>query len=199
MSYEIGELQRQLANMIRVGVIAALDEENARVKVKMAGLSTDWLPWGTVRAGTTRTVSMPSEGEQVLVFSPYGDTAQAVVGPSIFQESHPSPSVSKDIEKTIFPDGSFVEYDSASNTLTVTVAANGNVIINCQSATVNAAEKLQVNTPEAEFSGHMTIKNGLAIEGGTVTHDGVNISKTHTHIGSPTAPAGPITPTGAPT
>lgn len=198
MSYELGELQRLLANMIRVGTIAALDEAKARVKVRAAGLTTDWLPWGTGRAGSTRTVSMPSVGEQVVVFSPYGDTAQGVVGFSLYQDAHPSPSNTKDKETTIYPDGSTVEYDSASNTLTVTVAGSGNVVVNCKNATVNAETKVQVNTPEAEFSGHVTIKNGLAIEGGTVTHDGKNISKTHTHVGSPSAPSGPQTPTGAP-
>lgn len=198
MSYEVGELQRQLANLIRVGVIAELDEENARVKVKVAGLTSAWLPWGTSRAGSTRTVCMPSPGEQVLVFSPYGDTAQAVVGHSIFQDAHPAPSVSKDKPTTIYPDGSTVEYDSVSNTLTVTVAGAGNVIINCKNATVNAETKLQVNTPEAEFTGHVTVKNGLAIEGGAVTHDDVNIGKTHSHAGSASAPSGPVSPTGNP-
>ena len=198
MNYEVGELQRQLANLIRVGVISELDEANAKVKIKVAGLTSTWLPWGTSRAGSTRTVCMPSPGEQVLVFSPYGDTAQAVVGHSIFQDAHPSPATSKDKPTTVYPDGSTVEYDSASNTLTVTVAGAGNVIINCKNATVNAETKLLVNTPEAEFSGHVTVKNGLAIEGGTVTHDGKNISKTHTHEGPSSAPSGSVSPTGAP-
>lgn len=198
MNYEVGELQRQLANLIRVGVISELDEENARVKVKVAGLTSAWLPWGTSRAGSIRTVCMPSPGEQVLVFSPYGDTAQAVVGHSLFQESHPAPATNKDKPTTVYPDGSIVEYDCASNTLTVTVAGAGNVIINCKNATVNAETKLQVNTPEAEFTGHVTIKNGLVIEDGAVTHSGKNIGKTHTHEGPSSAPSGPASPTGAP-
>lgn len=198
MSYEIGELQRQLANLIRVGVIDELDEANARVKVKVAGLLTDWIPWGTSRAGSTRFVSMPSLGEQVVLFSPYGDTSQGVVGFSLYQDQHPAPSNSKHAEVTVYPDGSVIEYNSETNTLTVTVSGSGNVILNCKTATINAESNVLVNTPEAEFSGHVTIKNGLAIEGGTVTHDGVNISKTHTHKGSPTAPTGPVSPTGTP-
>lgn len=33
---------------------------------------------------------------------------------------------------------------------------------------------------------------------GTLTHNGVNIGDTHTHIGSPTAPLGPVSNTGVP-
>lgn len=33
---------------------------------------------------------------------------------------------------------------------------------------------------------------------GTLTHNGINIGDTHTHQGSPTAPLGPVSPTGAP-
>lgn len=157
MNYEVGELQRQLANLIRVGVISELDEGKARVKVKVAGLTSDWLPWGTGRAGSTRSVSMPSVGEQVLVFAPYGDTAQAVVGPSIFQDNHPSPSTSKNKETIIYPDGSTVEYDSSSNTLTVTVAASGNVVVNCKVATINAETSATVNTQTAKVDASTSV------------------------------------------
>lgn len=33
---------------------------------------------------------------------------------------------------------------------------------------------------------------------GTLTHNGVNIGDTHTHVGPTTAPPGPVSPTGAP-
>lgn len=33
---------------------------------------------------------------------------------------------------------------------------------------------------------------------GTLTHNGINIGDTHTHIGPTTAPPGPVSPTGAP-
>lgn len=202
--FNIGELQRQLANLIRVGKVVELDEANARVKVSASGLTTAWLPWGTGRAGTTRTTSMPTVGEQVMLFSPYGDTAQGVVGFSLYQDDHPAASDSKDKERTIYPDGSVVEYDSASNTLTVTVAAAGKVIINCKEATVNAETSVTLNTPDTFCKGKLTVdglitgKTGATLTNGSVTHNGKNIGDTHTHIGSPTAPAGPRTPTGAP-
>lgn len=199
--FNIGELQRQLANLIRVGKVVELDEANARVKVSASGLTTAWLPWGTGRAGTTRTTSMPTVGEQVMLFSPYGDTAQGVVGFSLYQDDHPAASDSKDKERTIYPDGSVVEYNSASNTLTVTVAAAGKVIVNCKEATVNAETKVTLNTPDTFCTGKLTVtglitgQEGATLNGGSVTHNGKNIGSTHTHTGVQSGP----TTTGAPT
>jgi phage baseplate assembly protein V len=156
--FNLGEVQRQLANLIRVGKVVELDEANARVKVQASGLTTAWLPWGAARAGATRKTSMPTVGEQVVVFSPYGDTAQGVVGFSLYQDNNPAASDSKDKERTIYPDGSVVEYDSASNKLTVTVAEAGNVVINCKVATVNADTSVTVNTNKATIHAESNVK-----------------------------------------
>lgn len=209
MSYEASEAQRLQANMIRIGTIAQLDAANARVKVNVSGLTTDWLPWIVQRAGATRTWSAPRAGEQVVVLAPYGDTSQGVVLPSIYQDDHPAPAASQDKESTVYPDGSTVEYDSASNTLTVTVSGAGNVVVNCKQATVNADTSVTLNTPEANCTGNLTvagvtttgglvstgaaggaqitggaqIDGGVTMTGGSVTHDGKNVGSTHTHSG----------------
>ena len=146
------EIERLLANMIRIGVVSELDEANARVKCSVGGLTTDWLPWQTGRAGATRTWSAPRPGEQVIVLSPYGDPSQAVVLPSVYQDDHPAPATSKDKETTVFPDGSTFEYDSASNTYTQTVAGSGNWVFNCKHATINATEDITVNTKHANVN-----------------------------------------------
>lgn len=115
--YEIGEMQRAMANLIRVGKIVGLDEANARVKVSVGGLTTDWLPWAVSRAGGNRTWSAPEIGEQVVVMSPHGDPAQGVVLPSIYQDDHPAPANSKDIDRTEYADGTVTEYNRATHRL----------------------------------------------------------------------------------
>lgn len=209
------ETERILANLIRVGTVAQLDEANARVKVSVAGLTTDWLPWITARAGATRTWSAPRPGEQVVVLAPYGDPAQAVVLPSLYQDSHPAPSNTKDAEHVIFPDGSTVDYNSASNTLNVTVAGAGKVVVNCKEATINAETSVTLNTPQTTCKGKLTVEGLLTylagmngstgsgaaatiagnvnFTGGSLTHNSKNIGSTHTH----TDPQGGTT--GAPT
>lgn len=203
MSYELAELERLVANLIRVGVVSELDEANARVKVRTGGLTTDWLPWLTHRAGATRTWSAPRAGEQVLVLAPYGDPAQAVALPAIYQDDHPAPATTKDKERVVFPDGAFVEYDSAAKVLTVTTA--GNVVINCANATVNADTSVTLNTPQTTCTGKLTvhglftylagmvgsggsgasaqISGGFALTGGSLTHNGKDVGSTHKHSG----------------
>lgn len=170
------EIERLLANLIRVGVVAELDEAEARVKVRVGGLLTDWLPWLTGRAGATRTWSAPRPGEQVLVLSPYGDPSQAVAMPSIYQDAAPAPAASKDVERVVFPDGSIVEYDSASNTLTVTVAGSGNVVVNCKQATINASDSVTLNTPQTTCTGKLTVEGLLTYMAGMVGSGGSGAS-----------------------
>jgi len=209
------ETERILANMIRVGAVSELDEANARVKVKAAGLTTDWLPWITARAGATRTWSAPRPGEQVMVLAPYGDPSQAIVLPAIYQDSYPAPANTKDAEHVVFPDGTTVDYNSASNTLNITVAGAAKVIVNCKEATINAETSVTLNTPQTTCKGKLTVEglltylngiNGSAgsgaaatiagpvnFTGASLTHNGKNIGSTHTH----TDPQGGTT--GAPT
>lgn len=88
-----------------------------------------------------------------------------------------------------------------------------NININCKQANITASESVKFDTPEATFTGNVTIdldlnvKGNVSIDqdlevtgattlGSTVTSNGKDISDTHTHIGSATAPTGPIVNTG---
>lgn len=197
-NYDLTEMNRALSNMIRVGNIRAVDVANARVRVAFGGCVSDWLPWGTARAGNRRDWTVPNVGEQVMVFSPFGDPTQAVVGPSIFQDDFSAPATSADQDATVYPDGTTVDYNSATNTLTVTVAGSGNVVINCKVATVKADTSVTIDTPETTCTGNLTVKKSftmgqeggsatmkgnVAIEGGSLTHNGKNVGSTHAHSG----------------
>lgn len=125
--YELSEISRLFANLIRVGKISELDEANARVKVQTSGLTTDWLPWGSMRAGKTRAWSPPQVGEQVVLASPFGDMGQAVVIGSLFSDDSPAPAASKDQETVVYPDGAQQDYNSASHAFTLQVPAGGSI------------------------------------------------------------------------
>lgn len=198
-AFAVAELERLLANLVRVGVVAALDEAAARVTVDLGEVVTDWLPWVTHRAGATRTWSAPRPGEQVLVLAPYGDLAQAVALPAIYQEAHPAPASTKEVEHVVFPDGSAVDYDSAAHRLTVT-AGSGQVVVNCGAATVNATQAVTLNTPQTTCTGALTVEGpftyqagmtgagassiagDLAVAGG-LSNQGVNVGAGHVHSG----------------
>lgn len=179
--YDVSELNRQISNLVRIGTVKELDEANARVKLSVSGLTTDWLPWSAARAGKTRTWSPPQVGEQVIMVSPFGDMGQAVVVGSLFSDTDPAPAASKDQETTVYPDGSTVDYNSATNTLTVTVAGNGNVVVNCKTATVKAATSVTIDTPQTTVTGKLTVQGATDVQ--AILSRGKDISSTHTHGG----------------
>jgi phage gp45-like len=79
-----------------------------------------------------------------------------------------------------------------------------NVNINCKQANITASESVTVDSPLAVFTGNVEIDQNLTVTGdsilsSTVTSNGKDISDTHNHGGSPTAPAGPVSNTGVPT
>ncbi|QOE32743.1 baseplate spike protein [Achromobacter phage Mano] len=208
MSYQNTEADRRLSNIVRLGTIESLDEGGATVTVNLGdGLTTTSLPWVTLRAGPDRTWWAPEPGEQVVVLSPSGDLAQGVVLPAVYQDAHPAPANSKDVHRVEYQDGSVVQYDRAAHQLLVDVsAASGSVLIICNTATVQAAESVTIDTPETTCTGNLTVQKkltylggmagsnntggkaatitgGINFQGGELTHDGKNVGSTHTHSG----------------
>jgi phage baseplate assembly protein V len=182
------DLERRQANAIRYGTVAEVDYAKARVKIKSGNITTAWLPWAAGRAsGAKRRWDPPEVGEQVAVISPGGDMAQGLVLPGVYQDTAAAPSDSPDKDGVEYGDGTVIEYDRGSHTLLVDLGG----------ASITAKRDM-IKLTVAGVS--LTVSDaGVAITGGTVTHDGINISKTHTHQGSPTAPPGPRSETGAPT
>ena len=87
-SFAFSEVVRKLANLIRLGKIAEID--GTQVKVQVGRVTTGWLPIIST-AGETTSWTPISKGEQVVVFSPYGESAQAFVLRSIHYNNYKSP------------------------------------------------------------------------------------------------------------
>ncbi len=181
--WALSEAERVQANAIRIGRVIEVNAATRRAKLRVAGLDTDWLPWGVARAGGTRTASAPTVGEQRLLFSPHGDIAQAVIGQAVYQDDYDAPTSSADVEAVVFPDGTRVEYDAAANKLQIDVAGSALVVVNCKQATVKADTSVTLDTPETLLKGNLTVEGNATFTGGSVTHGGKNIGKTHTHGG----------------
>lgn len=153
----LADLARRVANMIRVGRIAVVDHVAQRVRVDSAEMLTTWLPWQTHRAGATRTWSPPTVGEQVMILSPSGDLAAGIVIPALYCDDHPAPDLSPTTHLVEFADGARISYDTATRALDITGVATVRVV---------SAESITLDTPQATFTGGVTVEGVLAYQSG---------------------------------
>lgn len=186
------ENPRLIENLIRIGTVSEVDLAAARCRVKSGQLESAWLQWREVRAGTTRTWNPPTVGEQVLVLSPSGDPAQAIVLTGIYSNGSPAPSDSATEHMVVYPDGARISYDHGSGHLDVTGIAT---------ATVQASGDVVIDSPHTRFTGQVTIEGLLTYQAGLsgkngggnatsiqgdITHTGGNLSSNgivvHLHI-----------------
>ena len=95
------DLARRLANIVRLGTVSAVQMDPPRVKVQTGDILTNWLPWAGMRAGEGKKEWSPlDEGEQVVILSPSGDTAQGVVFPGLFFTSEPANGNTTSLDRT---------------------------------------------------------------------------------------------------
>ncbi|QFT84492.1 Phage-related baseplate assembly protein [Halomonas sp. THAF12] len=165
------ELLRLIHNLIRLGTIAAVDHDAARVRVKSGELLTAWRPWIECRAGTTRDWNPPTVGEQAVLFSPGGDPAGAVVLVGLFSDAHPAPADLPELCRRLFPDGGLFEYDHEASVLRIKLPG-----------------RIEVEAPggtswkgDIDHQGDMARAGSYAQDGGSLTHNDTDVGDTHRH------------------
>ena len=159
----IGETQRLLHNLIRVGTIHSVDHggpgKPALVRVSLGELVTDWRPYHEARAGGTTTWSPPTVGEQATVLSPSGDIGAAVVIVGLNSTGKPAPSNDPNKTVTRHADGAVIEYDHAAHALTATLPSGG-------TANLIAPGSVTIDSPQVTMTGHCLVKKSLVFLGG---------------------------------
>lgn len=145
------ELQRLLWQMIRPGTITVVDHKAVRARVQTGDLETALLPWFTLRAGGDRTWWPPEVGEQVIVFSPGGDTAQGFILCGINQDSAPAPSDDPDVRRTETKDGTVEQYDRKTGEHLLSIRKGGSFVVEIQGSPTRfelSAKGLNMVVPE---------------------------------------------------
>lgn len=147
MSRQLGELDRQLAGLVRIGTIDSVDASTyrARVRVSPDVLSAP-LRW-LADAFDDAVWNPPSEGAQVLVICPSGDLAQGVIVRGLYSASNPPPSDGLAVRRVTFRDGTVVEYDTDAGVLRVDAA--GDVIVEAAGNAVVAGTRVNLGSESA--------------------------------------------------
>lgn len=178
------ELIRLLENIIRTGVIFAVDEDKWCVRVRSGNLETGWLRWNTPRAGAFNIWIPPSVGEQVSIACIGGNPETAIILGSLYSNDHPAPGSSlKEIVITA-PDGAVVRYDADASALEAT---------GMKTAKIQAAVGVTLDTPVVECTKHLKtatfevtkggkMQGDIEHSGGKMTSNGVQVDD-HGHGG----------------
>ncbi len=125
--YTLMDLDRRISNLIQIGKVVEADYPNAKLRVQIGDITTEWLPWLARRASFDNTWWCPEIGEQVIVLAPSGEINQAVILPSIYRQAHSAPADSPEIHKTIYKDGTVTQYDRENHVLTANVNSAGRI------------------------------------------------------------------------
>lgn len=126
-AFDLVELARRLANVVRLATVHEVDHASARLRARYDldqsgdAVLTGWLPWLTRRAGGDSDWWAPEAGEQVVLLSPSGDLPQAVALPAIYSAMRPAPADGPDQRLTVFSDGARILYDRAAHALSATL------------------------------------------------------------------------------
>lgn len=173
MSFEQADLQRRVANLIRMGTVEEADYAAARVRIRFAQAVTHWLPWTTQRAGQDRSWWAPEVGEQVVVLAPSGDLAQGVVCFSIYQAAHPAPADSPDVTRRVYADKALEEYDRAAHRKHTKIPgdivseASGSITMEAGDAiTLTAGGKISLFAPLVELEAGLVRLIAPVVSGG---------------------------------
>jgi phage baseplate assembly protein V len=170
MNADLSDLLRLLQNLIRLGTIAEVKGAKARVRLGPT-LTTEWLKWATPRAGSTRTWSAPTVGEQVIVFSPGGDLTRGIILPALYSQEFDAPESSDTIHTTHYPDGAVVQYDHAAHALTA-LLPGGTATITADKVTSNAPST--ICTGDLTVMGNLLVEQAATVNGATALNGGVN-------------------------
>ncbi|MDQ3233500.1 MAG: phage baseplate assembly protein V [Pseudobdellovibrionaceae bacterium] len=144
----VQDLMRRMNNLLRPGVISAVNHDAARVRVRLGeNLFTTWLPYFARRAGNTIDWDPPEEGEQCMVLAPGGELGGGFVLTGLYSNTNPPPSKRPDVRIRKFADGLELSYDETSHSLTITRSDDLSVIVK-GSRMEFSAEKFEVFSKE---------------------------------------------------
>ena len=154
--------------MIRRGIVVAVDEQTARVRVQMPdldGLVSNWLPVVHHKTQKDKAYWLPDIGEYVVVaFDEEGEHSDGYVIGAIYNDKDTPPVVSKDKFFVRFEDGTEIEYDRKSHLLRVKAPT-----VQIQAGTVIIEGNVNV-IGNVDVSGNIHATGSIIDEGGNTNH-----------------------------
>lgn len=159
--------------LIRLGTIASVDQAAGKCTVALdTGVVSPPLRWLERRSGATKTRSVPTVGEQVILLCPAGEISGGIVLTGVWSTAHPLPGTGL-VELIDFSDGAMVSYDPVAHALAITLPAGA-------TAAITAPGGVTI-TGDVRITGDATIIG--TVNGQTDVIGGGKSLKGHIHTG----------------
>ena len=175
------ELKREIDNLVNFGTISQtkMSEGKALARVKLFERETDFLPVVSLSNSFKKHFIPVRVGEQVVVFSPFGDASSGFILRSIFNKGAKEPSLANNTTEVMeYEDGTVITYDTQAKELKVNASDKITVIAN----SINITAKTTNN-------GDVTINGNLVVSGNITDSRGDLTGHTHSTTDGATAEA----------
>ena len=154
---------RRIESIIRFGLIAEGDHAQAKARVKCGEILTDFIPFITMRSGTTKTWSPPTQGEQCVILAASGELTTACIITGLYTQNSPSHSADEHVIE--FADGTKITYNQTNSDLVVT---------GIKTANINAANQINIDCPTVNIKGNVNIDGNLSTTGTTTSKGAIS-------------------------
>lgn len=154
---------RRIESIIRFGLIAEVDYAQAKARVKCGEILTDFLPFITLRSGTTKTWSPPTQGEQCVILAASGELTTACIITGLYTQNSPSHSADEHVIE--FADGAKITYNQSSGALVVT---------GIKTVSITATNQIDIDCPTINIKGDVNIDGSLSTTGTSTTKGNIS-------------------------
>ena len=141
--------------------------------VQSGGILTEFLPFLTLRTGSSVTWSPPTVGEQCVILAMSGELTTACVLVGMYKQNAPSNSADEHVIQ--FADGAVIKYNQATGELSVT---------GIKSAQITAAQVINIDCPIVNIKGNVNIQGAITTSDNGKTPGNIKISGKVTVKGS---------------
>lgn len=144
-----------IKNMVRVGIVSSVNPDTCTVRVafgdKANTVSYD-LPVLVHGALQVKDYWLPAPGEQVLcMFLPSGNAQGFVLG-SLYSQADPPPVTDGNKRHIAFSDGTTIEYNQSTHTLTINATGPVNIITS-KVLSITAPKGITISATDADGTG----------------------------------------------
>lgn len=172
LEQRVAELERLLANIVRVGIVSSVGDEAGTARVvfddrdDMVSYDMQVVQRQSLQ---NKDYVMPDVSEQVVcLFLPSGVEQGFVLG-SYYSTQESRPADTRDVRRVVFSDGTAIEYNRSTHVLTanvqgdVVVTTTGDITATAQGdVTVTAAGQITMTAPNITLNGSVLINGPLA-------------------------------------